>query len=313
MIHVEGLTKYYGERAAIRDLSFDINSGEVVGFLGQNGAGKSTTLKILSCVLLPTAGQVSIEGFDIGRDPHEIRKRIGFLPDTPPLYDEMTVERYLAFVAELRGVRPRAAVASRVDEAMRKTALRDRRHQVIGSLSHGYRQRVGLAQAIVNQPKLLILDEPTGGLDPIQTQEMRSLIRELRGEHTVLLSSHLLSEISHICDRYLVISSGRLVAQGSQDDLARQLGGNAIIVDIEVAGDIAKAIAALKQVTGVRAVNPLEAEASGQAIRVDCDRDARADLVRSLVAANVDVLRIDRSTSLLENIFVQLTKGKEAS
>src|SRR5262245_26091517 len=160
MIQVEGLTKYYGSQAAIRDLSFEIARGEVIGFLGLNGAGKSTTLKVLGCVLLPTAGRVEIDGFDVMRDPHEIRKRIGFLPDTPPLYDEMRVGDYLAFVAQLRGVEP-SQTASRVRAAEEQTALRDRHDEVISTLSHGYRQRVGLAQALVHNPALLILDEPT--------------------------------------------------------------------------------------------------------------------------------------------------------
>src|SRR3954468_10533745 len=167
MIQVEGLTKYYGSQAAIRDLSFNIDRGQVIGFLGLNGAGKSTTLKVLGCVLLPTAGRVEIDGFDVTRDPHEIRKRIGFLPDTPPLYNEMRVGDYLAFVAQLRGVSTED-VDKRVREAEEQTAVRDRHDDVIGTLSHGYRQRVGLAQALVHQPKLLILDEPTSGLDPVQ-------------------------------------------------------------------------------------------------------------------------------------------------
>lgn len=194
MIQVEGLTKYYGERAAIRDLSFTIDKGEVIGFLGLNGAGKSTTLKVLGCVLLPTSGRVLIDGFDVARDPHEIRKRIGFLPDTPPLYDEMTVTGYLEFVAQLRGV-GKSVLAAHVDDAMHKTSLTDRKDDVIGSLSHGYRQRVGVAQALVHNPKLLILDEPTSGLDPVQIVEMRELIQKLKGEHTVLVSSHILGEI----------------------------------------------------------------------------------------------------------------------
>ena len=214
MIEVEGLTKYYGARAAIRDLTFSIGRGEVIGFLGLNGAGKSTTLKVLGCVLLPTAGRVVIDGFDVTRDPHEIRKRIGFLPDTPPLYNEMTVGGYLDFVARLRGVPAREA-AGRVAEVEKKTAIADVHDEMIATLSHGYRQRVGLAQAIVHNPALLILDEPTSGLDPEQIVEMRSLIHGLRGEHTILLSSHNLPEVSQTCDRLLVIHQGSIVAVGS--------------------------------------------------------------------------------------------------
>src|SRR6185369_6866661 len=173
MIEVKGLTKYYGEHAAIRDLDFTIERGEVIGFLGLNGAGKSTTLKVLGCVLLPTAGDVRVDGIDIAKAPHEVRRRIGFLPDTPPLYNEMTVGRFLAFVAELRGVAS-GDVAARVAEAEEKTATREVHDELIASLSHGYRQRVGIAQALVHKPKLLILDEPTSGLDPLQIKDMRS-------------------------------------------------------------------------------------------------------------------------------------------
>ncbi len=224
MIQVDGLTKYYGNHAAIRDLNFRIERGEVIGFLGLNGAGKTTTLKVLGCVLLPTSGRVEIDGFDVASDPHEIRKRIGFLPDTPPVYEEMTVRGYLSFVAQLRGVGARD-VGARVSEAQEQTALNDVQDELVGALSHGYRQRVGVAQALVHKPQLLILDEPSSGLDPVQIVEMRSLIRRLKGQHTILVSSHILSEISQVCDRLLVIQEGEIVAQGTEEELARKLGG----------------------------------------------------------------------------------------
>lgn len=219
MIQVEGLTKYYGERAAIRDLSFTIEQGEVIGFLGLNGAGKSTTLKVLGCVLLPTSGRVLIDGFDVTRDPHEIRKRIGFLPDTPPLYDEMTVRDYLAFVAQLRGVAG-DQVAARVADAMKKTSLTDRADDLISSLSHGYRQRVGVAQALVHNPRLLILDEPTSGLDPAGRRAVKDLIRALADRGCgVLLCSHLLAEVEDVCDRVGILNQGKMLAEGSLRDL----------------------------------------------------------------------------------------------
>lgn len=311
MIQVEGLTKFYGERAAIKDLSFTIEKGEVIGFLGLNGAGKSTTLKVLGCVLLPTSGRVVIDGFDVSKDPHEIRKRIGFLPDTPPLYDEMTVEGYLRFVAELRGVAA-GDVPARVSEAMRKMALADRKDDVIGSLSHGYRQRVGVAQALVHNPSLLILDEPTGGLDPVQIVEMRELIRGLKGEHTVLVSSHILTEISQICDRYLVIQQGEIIARGTEDDLSK-LGGGAVIVDLEVKGPAQKAVDALKAVAGVKDVTVTRLDGDVAALRVESEGEARPALVKALVAAGVDLLRLDKAATRLENIFLKLTHGKEAA
>jgi|APLak6261675434_1056106.scaffolds.fasta_scaffold01342_3 ABC-2 type transport system ATP-binding protein len=311
MIQVEGLTKYYGERAAIRDLSFTIDKGEVIGFLGLNGAGKSTTLKVLGCVLLPTSGRVLIDGYDVTRDPHEIRKRIGFLPDTPPLYDEMTVAGYLEFVAQLRGVGS-GELAARVDEAMRKTSLTDRRDDVIGSLSHGYRQRVGVAQALVHNPALLILDEPTSGLDPVQIVEMRELIRQLKGEHTILVSSHILGEISQICDRYLVIQQGEIIARGTEGDLSNLLG-NAGAVDVEIVGAPQKAIEALKAVAGVTDVTVSKLEGDVAQLRVVGAGELRPALVKALVAADVNVLKVDKAATRLENIFLKLTHGKEAA
>ena len=310
MIQVEGLTKYYGERAAIRDLSFTIAKGEVIGFLGLNGAGKSTTLKVLGCVLLPTSGRVLIDGFDVSRDPHEIRKRIGFLPDTPPLYDEMTVSGYLEFVAQLRGVTS-ADLDLRVDDAMRKTSLTDRRDDVISTLSHGYRQRVGVAQALVHNPSLLILDEPTGGLDPVQIVEMRELIRQLKGEHTVLVSSHILGEISQICDRYLVIQQGEIIARGTEADLSNLLG-NAGAVEVEVTSPAQAAIDALKAVAGVTDVTLTRLEGQTAQLRVVGTGELRPQLVKALVAAEATVLKVDKAATRLENIFLKLTHGKDA-
>jgi ABC-2 type transport system ATP-binding protein len=306
MIEVEGLTKYYGEHAAIRDLSFTINKGEVIGFLGLNGAGKSTTLRVLGAVLLPTAGRVKIDGLDLATDPHEVRKRIGFLPDVPPLYNEMTVGAYLAFVAQLRGVSSEM-IEARVREAEQKTALTEVHDDVIGTLSHGYRQRVGVAQALVHKPALLILDEPTSGLDPNQIREMRNLIRGLKGEHTVLLSSHILTEVSQTCDRLLIIDEGKLVAQGTEAELAK---GSGAAVEIEVVGhgSVDKAKAALATVEGVGAVDVVRSDAHhGGALRAHAAHELRPAIVRALVQAGVDVLRVDRAASQLESIFTELT------
>ncbi len=308
MIQVEGLTKYYGARAAIRDLSFTIEQGGVVGFLGLNGAGKSTTLKVLGCVLLPTSGTVTIDGFDVTKDPHEIRKRIGLLPDTPPVYDEMTVGDYLSFVAQLRGVSTSQARA-RVREVEKTCFLEDRHADPISSLSHGYRQRVGVAQALVHRPKLLILDEPTGGLDPVQIVEMRELIRRLKGEATVLVSSHILTEISQICDRYLVLHEGTMIADGSEAVLANKLGG-ADSVEIDVASGIEQAVTAAKAVPTVTEVTVWPAGAV-HSLRVSASSDVRAAVVKALVTAGVDVVRVDRVQGRLENIFLKLTHGKE--
>ena len=310
MIDVKGLTKYYGEHAAISDLNFRIAQGEVIGFLGLNGAGKSTTLKVLGCVLLPTAGVVTVDGIDIAQDPHAVRRRIGFLPDTPPLYSEMTVGRYLGFVAQLRGV-PASETEAAVADAELKTATRDKHDDLISSLSHGYRQRVGVAQALVHRPKLLILDEPTSGLDPVQIVEMRNMIRALRGSHTILLSSHILSEISQTCDRLLVIQRGEIVAQGTEQDLARAMGGGGTI-EVEVAAPSARAIAVARSVDGVGEVTLL-AEGDGvAALSFRAAPELRPRLARALVQNGIDLLRIDRGAARLESIFIQLTKDRPA-
>ncbi|MBX7099226.1 MAG: ABC transporter ATP-binding protein [Myxococcaceae bacterium] len=309
MISVEGLTKYYGEHAAIKDLTFSIEKGEVIGFLGLNGAGKSTTLKVLGCVLSPTSGRVVIDGFDVSKEPHEIRKRIGYLPDTPPLYEEMTVGGYLSFVAELRGV-SRTLVAARVKEAEERCALSAMDDTPIAALSHGYRQRVGVAQALVHKPRLLILDEPTSGLDPVQIVEMRELIKHLKGEQTVLVSSHILSEISQVCDRLLVIQGGELVAQGTEEELASKLSsGQAEEVEVELVAPATGAVEALA------ALGPAEVVArrdGGVVLRVRVDAVRRPEVVKALVAAGQGVLRIDKVQARLENIFLKVIGGKEA-
>jgi ABC-2 type transport system ATP-binding protein len=309
MIQVEGLTKYYGDHAAIRDLAFTIERGEVIGFLGLNGAGKTTTLKVLGCVLLPTSGRVTIDGYDVMKDPHEIRKRIGFLPDTPPLYNEMTVGKYLAFAAQLRGV-PAAEARARVEEVEDVTATREVDDTAISALSHGYRQRVGVAQAMVHKPKLLILDEPTGGLDPKQIIEMRELIRRLRGQHTILVSSHILSEVSQICDRLLVIQAGEIVAQGTEGELAARFGA-AGYIELELKGDpgqLSAATTAIKALPGVSAIE-LIPRAGVSVIKISASPELRPAVARAVVGAGCDLLRIDRGAEKLESIFMKLTEG----
>lgn len=306
MIEAHKLSKYYGERAAIRDLTFSIASGEVVGLLGLNGAGKTTTLRTLACLLLPTSGSVRVDGVEVTEDPYTIRCKIGFLPDVPPLYPEMTVGRFLNFAARLRQVPSREAAAA-VAEAEKKTGLGDMHGEVIGELSHGFRQRVGLAQAIVHRPALLILDEPTAGLDPAQIVEMRGLLRGLGGEHTVLISSHFLTEISQICDRLLVIHNGELVGQGSEADLASAMGGGGITIEAEVRGQPTELAARLAEVASVTKAASRTTAESSTVFEIACNADVRPEIARVVVSAGCDLLRLDRNASRLEGIFMSLT------
>src|SRR5688572_24857790 len=219
MIRATNLTKLYGGHKALGPISFEIADGETVGFLGLNGAGKTTALRLLACDLRPSGGTIDVGGVDAIAEPHEVRKRIGFLPEHPPLYMDMNVEDYLLYAGELRGM-TRAEVKKRMPDVMDLTDLKDVSRQVIGTLSHGYRQRVGIGQAIIHQPKFLILDEPTRGLDPVQIVEMRNLIHDLKENHTVLISSHILTEISQTCDRLLVLGRGQMLAVGSEAELS---------------------------------------------------------------------------------------------
>ena len=314
MIEVEGLTKYYGGKRAIHDLNFRIEKGEVVGFLGLNGAGKTTTLRILACLILPSSGSVRIDGLDAGESAHEIRKLLGFLPDTPPLYDEMAVGDYLRFVAELKDVAPRD-VNRRIGEALDMCGLAAVKHDPILTLSHGYRQRVGIAQAMVHKPSLLILDEPTSGLDPVQIGEMRELIRRLAGDHTILLSSHILTEISQTCDRLLVINEGHITADGTEEAIRNRVaspGSDQGVIEVEIeggasAGDPGPAAEAqCEKVSGVMSARIVRSEGRRVTLEVEAKGDQRAAIARALVEGGYGLLRLDRRSLALESIFQRL-------
>ncbi len=314
MIEVQNLFKYYGERRAVGPLSFSITQGEIVGLLGLNGAGKTTALRILACDLLPSSGSVVVDGIDVVDRPDEVRRRVGYLPDTPPLYGEMTVHEFLIFAARLRGL-SRAEAAKRAGEVEKATAIDKVSRDPIASLSHGYKQRVGIAQALVHHPRLLLLDEPILGLDPVQIVEMRHLLRRLRGEYTIVLSSHILSEISETCDRLLVIREGEIVASGTESELSEKLL-RGIRLECVFAGDREQARAVVRGLEGVRDVADASALETGKgvhAMHVEADRDVRAELVRALVGAGIDVLGLTRGERELESIFIRLSGSKGES
>jgi ABC-2 type transport system ATP-binding protein len=310
MIVVDKVSKYYGERAAVRDASFSIESGEVVGLLGLNGAGKTTTLKMLAGVLLPTAGRIAVDGIDLTTNVEAIRARIGFLPEVPPLYPEMRVAEYLTFVANIKGVK--ADVPGHVASAIADTDLGDVQDEFIGTLSNGFQRRVGIAQALVHRPALIVLDEPTAGLDPKQMVHMRTLIRALKAKHTVLVSSHILNEIEHTCDRLIVIDRGRIAAIGSEAELAGSVkGGTSILVEVRGARD---AFENAVRASGVAAKVVIDRDEGGIILAtLELSNDAREKLAQALVGAGLGLRRMERVQLELESIFLTLTGNKAAA
>lgn len=306
MIAAQGLTKYYGDRHAISDISFEIDSGEIVGILGLNGAGKTTTLKILSCLMLPSAGRVTINDLNIHDDPHEIRKQVGFLPEEPPLYREMVVRDYLRFAAQLRGV-PREQADARVDEVLETTSTTDVADEVIADLSHGYRKRVGVGQSLVHRPPVLILDEPISGLDPRQVKDVRELVRSLKGSHTILISSHILSEVAQTCDRVLVIHEGRLVASRPVDELAGQ-PSVARQLRVLARGERDRLVELVKGIEGVSGCSAEAAEGEElYNLTIETSGDLRELVSRELVQAGFGLLQLGSAEAELESVFIQLT------
>jgi ABC-2 type transport system ATP-binding protein len=311
MIQVQGLSKRYARHVAVNNISFSVEKGEIVGFLGPNGAGKTTTMRILTCFMPPTEGKATVAGYDVFEQPHEVKKHIGYLPEAPPLYPEMSVQDYLTFVARLKNV-PAGEVKSRTDQVMERCAVADSRSKLISKLSKGYRQRVGLAQAIIHNPDVLILDEPTSGLDPKQINETRELIKSLSGEHTIILSTHILPEVEAVCQKVIIINKGRLVATDSVENLKSRAGvGSAIQVQIDTAGD-ADALTVhhrLEQVPGVSKV--LDRGITGKRFVFEIEslegRNTRPDVARAIVHAGWDLLELKSSTLTLEEVFLELT------
>ena len=312
MIEVEHLTKRYGAHTAVDDISFTVEDGCIYGLLGPNGAGKSTTMNILTGYLSATAGTVKVAGHDIAEEPLEAKKAIGYLPEQPPLYPEMTVWEYLLFVAELKGVKHKKDRAAMVETAMGRTGLQPMQNRLIRNLSKGYRQRVGIAAALLGEPKVIILDEPTVGLDPAQVIEIRSLIHDLGRTHTVILSSHILSEVQTVCDRVLIISEGKLAAQGTPEELAAQLAARGTL-SATAQGSREKVLAAAGQVKGLTDLH-ITAEKGGEvSFTAVCEggSDLRGELSLALAKAGCPVLSLSADSMSLEDVFLQLTESND--
>jgi ABC-2 type transport system ATP-binding protein len=313
MIQVEGLSKKYARQVAVNNISFSVDKGDIVGFLGPNGAGKTTTMRILTCFMPPSAGRASVAGFDVFEKPFEVKKRIGYLPEAPPVYPEMSVVDYLRFVGQLKGV-PGSELKRRTEEVMERCAVADVKGKLIGKLSKGYRQRVGLAQAIIHNPDVLILDEPTSGLDPKQINETRELIKGLAGEHTIILSTHILPEVEAVCKKVIIINKGQLVATDSVEHLKHRGGtGNTVQVQVETAGveDAVVVQQRLEQIPGVSKV--LETNRSNDRFVFEVDslsgHNVRPDVARAIVQSGWNLLEMKSTTFSLEEVFLQLTGG----
>ena len=312
LIEVQGLTKHYNGQPAIVDITFSVPRGQVLGFLGPNGAGKSTTMRILTGYLSATSGTARVAGYDVFDHSREARRRIGYLPETTPLYGEMRVDAFLETMCRLRGVPPGQRRA-RIDHALTACGLNDRRRDIIGHLSKGLRQRVGLAQAVVHDPDVLILDEPTVGLDPAQTRETRDLITTLGRQHTVILSSHILSEVSATCDRVLIIKDGQLVADDAPQNLSRSLGGSkGRQVEAIVAGEAATVAQKLRELAGVSDVALTELGHGEHRLLVTGDREDLQDLVAKTVVGQLSLRSLSSVSLSLEDVFLALT-AEEAS
>ena len=307
MIEVQHLTKRYGPVTAVDDVSFTVERGEILGFLGPNGAGKTTTMRVLTGYMPPTAGKAIVAGYDVFDHPIEAKRRTGYLPETPPLYPEMSVRDYLLFVSKIKGV-PRGERKARVEEMMRKTHVDDMANRHCGKLSKGYRQRVGLAQALMHNPDVLILDEPTAGLDPKQIIETRQLIRSLAGDHTIILSTHILPEVSQTCQRVVIINRGKVVAVDTPDNLtARLRGSETMYLQVDSAG--ADVSSVLQRVTGVTrvAISDTRQQVVGYEVDSEAGRDVRRELAAAIVGRGWGLLEMRPMRMSLEEIFLHVT------
>lgn len=312
MIEVKDLVKRYGPHTAVDHANFKIEKGEIVGFLGPNGAGKTTTMNILTGYLSSTEGTVTVDGLNILEHPLEVKKRIGYLPENPPLYPEMTVKEYLQFAGEIKKV-PKDQLPSRIEEVMQTVGITDVAGRLLKNLSKGYKQRVGLAQAMIGKPDILILDEPTAGLDPKQILEIRQLIKELGKAHTVILSSHILPEVSAVCKRVLIINQGVIVADDTPENLAKRLlGGSQLLLRVEGAREQVESV--IRKVPDVKNVSFRESQEPGTVevvVESDKDKDIRRDISKAISAAGLPILVMRSLDMTLEEIFLHLTTKEE--
>ncbi len=307
MIEVDQLTKRYGNFTAVSKISFKAEEGEILGFLGPNGAGKTTTMRMLTGYMPPSEGRASVAGHDVFKESFEVRGSVGYLPETVPLYPDMTVRGYVRYIAELRGV---SKAKDRADDVLKTVAMYDRRETLIRSCSKGMRQRVGLAQALVHDPQVLILDEPTIGLDPHQTLEVRDLVRDLGHSHTLLFSTHILSEAEQVCDRVIIIDKGQIIAVDSPARLRERLqSGGRLFLRVGTKTDSAQIVKVLMKVTAVSAVEPF---ADGYILTASAGADVRARLAAAVIAAGWDLLELRPQAMSLEDIFLELTAKSEA-
>lgn len=312
MIAVENLTKDYGSHRAIDGISFSMEKGEVLGFLGPNGAGKTTMMRILTCCMPPTSGRATVAGFDCFTDPLEVRRRIGYLPERVPLYDDMRVSDYLEFVAGMKGM-PANQISDRVRQVAGDCGLDDVYTRRISNISRGYRQRVGLAQALVNDPEVLILDEPTVGLDPAQIKEIRGLIKKLSGKHTIILSTHILPEVSLLCSKVVIINQGKLVAMDTPANLGAQLEGSSRLL-LRIGGPADQVEAALGQVEGVTSVqrdSTSHTDSSSFSLDFSPGQNPRKDLQALIAEKNWDLIEMRSISASLEDVFIKLVTRED--
>ncbi len=312
MIEVKNLVKKYGDHVAVNDLSFNIEKGKIYGFLGPNGAGKSTTMNIITGYLAPTSGEVIVNGHNIYDEPEEAKKCIGYLPEIPPVYLEMTPKEYLEFSADLKGIK-KADRKKMIDEVVKLAGIKDVYNRLIKNLSKGYRQRVGVAQAIIGYPEIIILDEPTVGLDPKQIMEMRDLIRNLAKKHTVILSTHIMQEVSALCDEVLIIAHGELIAKDTPDNLSKHVSGsNTIELSVKAPDYKVKAILSkINSVNKFELADESEAECTKVYVSTNADKDIREELFFAFANAKCPVVNMQYTTLSLEDVFIKVTAGKQ--